>query len=117
MVTGCQVYNDRSPTPVEDQIIYNSIPFSKVDNEQIKELLINMLEKDPGMRYDAKRALNQAKKIKKDLLVSEYKRLQKNGKVTIRELKEVYQLPLKDDLSEIDYDKFEQIMENPEDFE
>ena len=117
MVTGCQVYNDRSPTPVEDQIIYNSIPFSKVDNEQIKELLVNMLEKDPGMRYDAKRALNQAKKIKKDLLVSEYKRLQKNGKVTIRELQEVYQLPLKDDLTEIDYDKFEQIMENPEDFE
>ena len=119
MVTGCQVFNDQSPTSVEDQILYNSIPFSKVDNEEIKKLLISMLEKDPTYRYDAKRALNLAKKIKKDLLVSEFKRLQKNGKVTIHELKDVYQLPLKDDLNnnEIDYDKFEQIMENPDDFE
>ena len=119
MVTGCQVYNDHSPTSIEDQIIYNSIPFSKIDNEDIRELCFNMLEKDPYVRYDAEKALRKAKKIKKNYLLSEFKKLEKNGKVTIQELKEVYQLPLKNDGGgeEIDFDKFEKIMENPEEFE
>jgi calcium-dependent protein kinase len=119
MVTGCQVFNDHSPTSIEDQIIYNSIPFSKIDNEDIRELCFNMLEKDPYVRYDAEKALRKAKKIKKNYLLSEFKKLEKNGKVTIQELKEVYQLPLKNDGGgeEIDFDKFEKIMENPEEFE
>ena len=64
MITGCQPFSFDG-----EEIINSEIEFNALDNENIRNLCKNLMEKNPYKRLDSKDALNQAKKIKKKLTV------------------------------------------------
>ena len=64
MITGCQPFSSDG-----EEIINSEIEFNVLDNENIRNLCKDLMEKNPYKRLDSKDALNQAKKIKKKLTV------------------------------------------------
>ena len=64
MITGCQPFSSDN-----EEIINSEIEFNVFDNENIRNLCKDLMEKNPYKRLDSKDALNQAKKIKKKLTV------------------------------------------------
>ena len=64
MITGCQPFSSDN-----EEIINSEIEFNVLDNENIRNLCKDLMEKNPYKRLDSKDALNQAKKIKKKLSV------------------------------------------------
>ena len=64
MITGCQPFSSDN-----EEIINSEIEFNVLDNENIRNLCKDLMEKNPYKRLDSKDALNQAKKIKKKLTV------------------------------------------------
>ena len=62
MITGCQPFSSDN-----EEIINSEIEFNALDNENIRNLCKNLMEKNPYKRLDSKDALNQAKKIKRKL--------------------------------------------------
>ena len=65
MITGCYPFYDGDEDMKIYQILNTEIDFDVIDNEYIKDLCKNLLEKNPNERIDAKNALIKAKKIKK----------------------------------------------------
>ena len=64
MITGCQPFSSDN-----EGIIDSEIEFNALDNENIRNLCKDLMEKNPYKRLDSKDALNQAKKIKRKLTV------------------------------------------------
>ena len=64
MITGCQPFSSDN-----EEIINSEIEFNVLDNENIRNLCKDLMEKNPYKRLDSKDALNQAKKIKRKLTV------------------------------------------------
>ena len=62
MITGCQPFSSDN-----EEIINSEIEFNVLDNENIRNLCKDLMEKNPYKRLDSKDALNQAKKIKRKL--------------------------------------------------
>ena len=62
MITGCQPFSSDG-----EEIINSEIEFNVLDNENIRNLCKDLMEKNPYKRLDSKDALNQAKKIKRKL--------------------------------------------------
>jgi len=62
MITGCQPFSSDN-----EEIINSEIEFNALDNENIRNLCKDLMEKNPYKRLDSKDALNQAKKIKRKL--------------------------------------------------
>lgn len=67
MLTGCQPFNSNDYIPIEEQITDKSIPFDAIENDRLRELCVSLLERDPGVRYSAKRALATAYEIRDEL--------------------------------------------------
>ena len=65
MITGCYPFYDGDEDMKIYQILNTEIDFDVIDNEYMKDLCKNLLEKNPNERIDAKNALIKAKKIKK----------------------------------------------------
>ena len=64
MITGCQPFSSDN-----EEIINSEIEFNVLENENIRNLCKDLMEKNPYKRLDSKDALNQAKKIKRKLTV------------------------------------------------
>ena len=64
MITGCQPFSSDG-----EEIINSEIEFNVLENENIRNLCKDLMEKNPYKRLDSKDALNQAKKIKRKLTV------------------------------------------------
>ena len=64
MITGCQPFSSDN-----EEIINSEIEFNILENENIRNLCKDLMEKNPYKRLDSKDALNQAKKIKRKLTV------------------------------------------------
>ena len=62
MITGCQPFSSDN-----EEIINSEIEFNVLDNENIRNLCKDLMEKNPYKRLDSKDALVRAKKIKKKL--------------------------------------------------
>ena len=62
MITGCQPFSSDN-----EEIINSEIEFNILENENIRNLCKDLMEKNPYKRLDSKDALNQAKKIKRKL--------------------------------------------------
>ena len=62
MITGCQPFSSDN-----EEIINSEIEFNALDNENIRNLCKDLMEKNPYKRLDSKDALVRAKKIKKKL--------------------------------------------------
>ena len=62
MITGCQPFSSDN-----EGIIDSEIEFNALDNENIRNLCKDLMEKNPYKRLDSKDALVRAKKIKKKL--------------------------------------------------
>ena len=62
MITGCQPFSSDG-----EEIINSEIEFNILENENIRNLCKDLMEKNPYKRLDSKDALNQAKKIKRKL--------------------------------------------------
>jgi len=62
MITGCQPFSSDN-----EEIINSEIEFNVLENENIRNLCKDLMEKNPYKRLDSKDALNQAKKIKRKL--------------------------------------------------
>ena len=69
MITGCQPFSSEDEDCKIYQIINSEIEFDALENENIRNLCKDLMEKNPYKRLDSKDALNQAKKIKKKLSV------------------------------------------------
>ena len=67
MVTGCEPFSSDNEEDKILQILNCKIEFDAIDNEDIKSLCKDLMEKNPSKRIDSKSALIKAKKIKKKL--------------------------------------------------
>ena len=67
MITGCQPFSSEDEDCKIYQIINSEIEFDALENENIRNLCKDLMEKNPYKRLDSKDALVRAKKIKKKL--------------------------------------------------
>ena len=63
LLTGYQPFSTENEDEMDNEELTKDINFTVINNKQLKELCMNMLEKDPNKRWNAKQALNFAKKI------------------------------------------------------
>ena len=68
MITGCEPFSSEDDEVKIYQILNLKIEFDAIENEDIKSLCKDLMEKNPYKRIDAKNALIKAKKIKKKML-------------------------------------------------
>ena len=67
MITGCQPFSSEDEDCKIYQIINSEIEFDSLENENVRNLCKDLMEKNPFKRLDSKDALVRAKKIKKKL--------------------------------------------------
>ena len=67
METGCEPFSTENEDIKIYQILNLSIEFNVIENEDIRNLCQDLMEKNPNKRIDAKSALLKARKIKKKL--------------------------------------------------
>ena len=67
MLTGCQPFRTHSITPIEDQVINETIYLNGIENERLRNLCMNLLEKDALQRFSTKRALSYAYDIREKM--------------------------------------------------
>ena len=115
MLTGCQPYNSNDYIPLDEQVLNKSIPFSKIENEQLKKLCKKLCNKDPVKRVSAREALELAydirEEIEKNELHEQFDQLDSNktGKLPLSTLRSHFKLDLRDkgdDNKLIDFEQF-----------
>ena len=115
MLTGCQPYNSNDYVPLDEQVLNKSIPFSKIENEQLKKLCKKLCVKDPVKRVSAREALELAydirEEIEKNELHEQFDQLdsKKTGKLPLSTLRSHFKLDLRDkgdDNKLIDFEQF-----------
>ena len=68
MITGYQPFNtEGTDYEIDNEVLEKDVQFDVIPNENIRELCINLLEKYPARRINAKDALQKAIQIKKNL--------------------------------------------------
>lgn len=67
MLTGYQPFSAEKEEDLDNEELTKDINFSVIPNEELRELCMMMLEKDPKRRANVEEALNFAKKIKRDM--------------------------------------------------
>ena len=68
METGCEPFSTENEDIKIYQILNLSIDFNVIENEDIRNLCKDLMEKNPNKRIDSKNALIKARKIKKKIL-------------------------------------------------
>jgi calcium-dependent protein kinase len=63
LLTGYQPFSTENEDEMDNEELTKDINFTVINNKQLKQLCMKMLEKDPKIRWNAKDALNFAKKI------------------------------------------------------
>ena len=102
MLTGCQPYNSNDYIPLDEQVLNKSIPFSKIENDKLKNLCKKLLVKDPIKRLSAKESLESAydlrDEIEKNELFEQFDQLdsKKVGKLSLGVLRDKFRLDLSD---------------------
>ena len=71
LITGCEVFKFENDEDLMDDIKYKKINFDKIENKEIKNLLIQMLNRNDNERINSKDALEIIKNIKKNIKYSE----------------------------------------------
>lgn len=65
MVTGYQPFFSEKEDEIDKVVLSKQINFSVIQNENLKQLCMHMLEKDPKKRFDVLQALDFARKVEK----------------------------------------------------
>ena len=121
MLTGCQPYNSNDYIPLDEQVLNKSIPFSKIENDKLKQLCKKLLVKDPIKRLSAKQSLESAydlrDEIEKNELFEQFDQLdsKKVGKLPLGLLRDKFKLDLSDAGSDeqlIDFEEFYKLVYN-----
>ena len=121
MLTGCQPYNSNDYIPLDEQVLNKSIPFSKIENDKLKQLCKKLLVKDPIKRLSAKESLEKAydlrDEIEKNELFEQFDQLdsKKVGKLPLGLLRDKFKLDLSDAGSDdqlIEFEEFYKLVYN-----
>lgn len=67
MLTGYQPFSSEKEEDIDNEVLDKEIHFEVIPNEQLRQLCMMMLEKNPDRRANVEDALSYAKKIKKDV--------------------------------------------------
>ena len=102
MITGAEPFSSHPNIPIEQQILNKPINFDKIKNQNLKVLAMDLLQRDPTHRIDAKTALDKAIKMAlpdAELMEMEFKRLDDGGKglITWEKILESYNRKETDD--------------------
>ena len=102
MITGAEPFSSHPNIPIEQQILNKPINFDEIKNQNLKVLAMDLLQRDPTHRIDAKTALDKAIKMAlpdAELMEMEFKRLDDGGKglITWEKILESYNRKETDD--------------------
>ena len=68
MLTGCQPFNTKGEyKDIDQEVVEKDIEFEVINNENIRNLCMGLLAKNPARRFNAKKALEKAIKIRNEL--------------------------------------------------
>ena len=68
MITGCQPFNvEGDDDDIDKEVLEKDVQFEVIDNENIRNLCIKLMEKNPANRINAKKALEEAIEIRDNL--------------------------------------------------
>ena len=119
LLTGTQPYNTLHYIPLDEQIVNNSIPYSKISNEKFKTFIKKLLNKNPDKRLNAKDALDIAYDLRDEIekceLLEQFEQLdsEKEGKIPLQYLKKYFNLNLEDNNNrKVDFEEFYNIVMN-----
>ena len=121
MLTGCQPYNSNDFISLDEQVLNKSIPFSKIQNYQLRDLCKKLCNKNPIKRVNAKEALEIAYDIRDEIekceLQEQFEQLdtKKKGKLSLETLRNHFNLDLNeegDGNKLIDFEQFYQMVIN-----
>ena len=119
LLTGTQPYNTLHYIPLDEQIVNNSIPYSKISNEKFKTFIKKLLNKNPDKRLNAKDALDIAYDLRDEIekceLLEQFEQLdsEKEGKIPLQYLKKYFNLNLDDNNNrKVDFEEFYNIVMN-----
>ena len=90
LLTGCEAFKYQNDEELIDNIKYEDIKFDNINNNEMRYLLKQMLNKNDNERIDSKEALKNIQKIKENIKYSEND--EKEYKVFINYLKKKYGL-------------------------
>jgi serine/threonine protein kinase len=103
MLTGCQPYNSNDFISLDEQVLNKSIPFSKIQNYQLRDLCKKLCNKNPIKRVNAKEALEIAYDIRDEIekceLQEQFEQLdtKKKGKLSLETLRNHFNLDLNEE--------------------
>jgi len=78
MLTGLEPFNNDTDSQLESQIKFKKIQFDFIDNEQMRDLVRKMLERNPHKRISANEAFDIVSEIKKERDLEYEKEMCKN---------------------------------------
>ena len=78
MLTGLEPFNNDTDSQLESQIKFKKIQFDFIDNEQMRNLVKKMLERNPHKRISANEAFDIVSEIKKERDLEYEKEMCKN---------------------------------------
>ena len=65
MITGCQPFNvEGDDDDIDKEVLEKDVQFEVIDNENIRDLCIKLMEKNPANRINAKKALEIAIEVR-----------------------------------------------------
>ena len=68
MITGCQPFNtEGDDNDIDKEVLEKDVQFEVIDNENIRDLCIRLMEKNPANRINSKKALELAIEIRNKL--------------------------------------------------
>ncbi|MCQ2817389.1 MAG: protein kinase [archaeon] len=67
MMTGYEPFSSNCEDTLKEQILFREVPFDKIEYEDMRNLCKKLLERDSDKRLKAKEALEELRKIKKNL--------------------------------------------------
>ena len=68
MITGCQPFNtEGDDNDIDKEVLEKDVQFEVIDNENIRDLCIRLMEKNPANRINSKKALELALEIRNKL--------------------------------------------------
>ena len=119
LLTGSQPYNSKHYIPLDEQIVNNSIPYSKISNNKFKDFMKKLLMKNPEKRLSAKDALDIAYNLREEIekceLLEQFELLdsKKEGRLSLESLKKYFKLNIEDkDNRKVDFEEFYNIVMN-----
>lgn len=102
MITGAEPFSSNPNVPIEEQILNKPICFNRINDQNIRILAMDLLERDPVNRISTSRALEKAKQMslpEAEVMRREFDRLNNDnqGEITWKKILKYYNTNKKED--------------------